>query len=92
VNDKKIKFLREGLEQILADMARSMPDSPTIVGIGIGVVYIPVGTEGKSTVVSGYRIDECYTHQDSEVLQDIGETFLNHGGIITLRTEPEKGN
>lgn len=92
MNDKKIKFLREGLEQILRDMAGSMPDSPTIIGVAVGVVYIPVGVAGKSTVVTGYRIDDAYTHQDSEVLRDIGETLLSYGGILVMPPKPEKGN
>lgn len=92
MNDKKKKFLREGLEVILDDIINSMPDNPTFVGIGIGVVYIPVGERGDSQVVSGYRIDDNFMHQVDSMLKDIGETFLHHGGVIVLPIEKFRDN
>jgi len=89
MNEAKIKFLREGLEVILKDIIDSMPESPTLVGIGIGVVYIPAGDRGKSQVVTCYRTDESFSHQDADVVRDIGESFLEQGGIGVISL---KGN
>jgi hypothetical protein len=94
VNDKKIKFLREGLEQVLADIIKHMDDTdtPTLVGIGTGVVYIPKGDRGLPQVVTGYRTDEEFAHQDADVLRDVGESFLAQSGVVVMDIKPERGN
>ena len=88
MDSTKAKFLRDGLEAVLKDIIESMPDSPTFIAVGIGVVYIPVGKRGISQVVSGYRIDDNFAHHTDDALRDLGEVFLAHSGMTLLSTKP----
>jgi hypothetical protein len=89
MNDEAKKFLREGFEAILEDIVKGIPqDNPPLIGVAVGVVYIPVGDRGKSTVLTGFRINDNFGHQEGDFLRDVGECLLNQAGFMVIGIKP----